>query len=520
MHLRLTSSRRDRKVSLFDVDAGKLRHGSLRRLKVTTPIVTFAIAFRRSILIDLAGPRTMISLNRIRFLTAIALVSLTGTLAVSSATADVWTVPDISDIGALAVDLDPVTPGLIALQWNRVVHISVSAEFTVLAGDIDPGFAEGIGSQARFDQPESIAVARDGSIIIADTKNNRIRKLDRKTRQVTTLAGSEPGFADGKADKARFHEPTGIAIDSSQNIIIADRGNSRIRKLAPNGNVETIAAEVPVVDEQSLPDGQRRSVKLNGLRSIAIDRDGMIFITDSLRDQILKLNRVTGDISAVAGSTRGFVDGKGSEAKFHTPMGIAIASDGSVLISDWGNSMIRRLDPKTGDVTRFAGNGVPGTTDGEQRLEAKFEQPRHIAVWPSGGIFISQAMEHLRFIAPPDSLEKELLKLLSDFNAFGPWPEHKRRREHERSQLEQRCKPSPLQELSRALTMINPTAPNFTNYLELMPKDLRDEMVTLFAINEIDRLRSIMTLRSIRQALNRPRTWADDMAENGWRAFG
>src|SRR2546428_1071351 len=110
-----------------------------------------------------------------------------------------------------------------------------------VAGDGTAGFADGAGSSARFDNPQGVAVDASGMIYVADTGNNRIRRIA-VDGPVSTLAGSAtPGFQDGAGAQARFNAPRGLALDNQGNAYVADSGNSSVRAITPSGNVSTVA---------------------------------------------------------------------------------------------------------------------------------------------------------------------------------------------------------------------------------------------------------------------------------------
>lgn len=111
---------------------------------------------------------------------------------------------------------------------------------TTVAGISSPGYADGQGVTARFNAPLGIAIDAAGDIIVADFRNARVRRVT-PDGKVTTIAGGASGFANGPGDLARFFGPAGVAVDSAGNIIVADYGNHRIRRIDPNRNVTTIA---------------------------------------------------------------------------------------------------------------------------------------------------------------------------------------------------------------------------------------------------------------------------------------
>ncbi len=207
---------------------------------------------------------------------------------------------------------------------NAVRRVTRDGEVSTLAGNTAPGSRDGPALTAQFNGPIGIAIDRDGRIIVADTYNDRIRAIE-PDGTVRTLAGSEPGFADGAGDSARFKTPCGVFIDSSGNIHVADTGNGAIRLLDPGGHVTT----VPNADSSISP------------ISIVVAPDGNRYISDE-RGRILELS-VAGQLRTLAGSTPGFQNGERSDARFRRPAGLSIAAAGRLIVADAGNALVRLL---------------------------------------------------------------------------------------------------------------------------------------------------------------------------------
>jgi len=236
---------------------------------------------------------------------------------------------------------------------NRIRKIDNERKVTTLAGSGNAGFKDGIGSEADFDGPIGIAIDKRGVVIVADAYNDRIRRITEDGR-VTTIAGSgSPGFSDGDPSTARLNTPSGVAIDDAGNIFVADTGNSSIRKITPQGEVSTIVRNRQDVDGNSL--------SLRHPVGIAITHDGFLFVTHD--HGVLKITP-DGVASAYAGGAMGFADGLGSRARFNGPAGIAIDREGHLLVADTHNYLIREIAPEAGP--------VQPTTSGEPSL---FIQP-------------------------------------------------------------------------------------------------------------------------------------------------
>lgn len=126
---------------------------------------------------------------------------------------------------------------------HSIRKVTRSGAVSTLAGTVQPGFVDGVGADARFNEPVGIALDAHGTIFIADNQNHCLRQLKPGDRTVSTVAGDgERGFADGQGAAARFNDPCGIAIDAHGHIIVADLGNDCIRKvMSAEGRVTTVA---------------------------------------------------------------------------------------------------------------------------------------------------------------------------------------------------------------------------------------------------------------------------------------
>jgi DNA-binding beta-propeller fold protein YncE len=272
---------------------------------------------------------------------------------------------------------------------TRPVTLTVS-QFGVQTVAGQPGVrgtADGIGALALFSNPMGIAVDRAGNAYIADTGNHVIRKVS-PAGLVSTLAGlaGVPGTADGVGEQARFDMPVGIAVDSAGVVYVVDEYDSTVRRITPDGAVTTLqtgSAQVANTAETAPNPG------LNHPSGIAVDYSGNIYIADTGNNTIRKI-APDGSLSTLAGANGapGSADGQGAAARFNGPFGIAVDLDGNVYVADQGNSTIRKI-AVDGMVTTIAGiAGDAGSTNGIGTM-AQFSFPAEVAVDDAGNLYVA-----------------------------------------------------------------------------------------------------------------------------------
>ena len=285
-------------------------------------------------------------------------------------------------IALLILILPTTTAVLIYLAIGKIppTNREATGRVTTIAGSGSPGVEDGAALSASFSDPFGVAVDRRGNVIVADGgQSNRIRRVT-VDGKVATIAGSSEGFADGNALQAKFNTPSGIAIDGGGNIVIADTANNRIRKLSTDGTkVSTIAGSGVV----GFKDGSPGEAQFDGPIGVAVDRQGSILVADAYNDSIRKIAK-DGAVTTVAGTgLPGLGDGQATAATFDTPCGVAVDKDGNIFVADTGNHAVRRISAQ-GEVTTLAG-GADGTQAGEVRLN----RPVGISVTHDGFLFIS-----------------------------------------------------------------------------------------------------------------------------------
>ena len=276
----------------------------------------------------------------------------------------------------------------------RQIVISTGAVTTLagLAGVI--GSTDSTGSAARFFQPYSLTADGAGNLYVADTINCTIRKIVIATGVVTTLAGTAGmcSSTDSTGTSARLYYPEGVALDGAGNLIIADAGNTEIRKLVLSTTVvTTIAGAAGMVGST---DGTGATARFGNPTGVTADSAGNIYTADTTNNTIRKIILSTGAVTTLAGTigVGNSTDGAGAVARFFQPHGAAADSAGNVYITDTTNCTIRKISAGTGTVSRIAGTvRLPGSADGIDTV-AGFNQPQGMTADGAGNLYIADTM--------------------------------------------------------------------------------------------------------------------------------
>lgn len=210
---------------------------------------------------------------------------------------------------------------LIADTGNHAVRVLRDGQLSTLAGNGQPGQGDGPATQARFDAPMAVAVAVDGRVYVADTFNDRIALIGTDGQVRTLAGGSGPGLADGQGRAAQFDTPTAVVLDGQGVLWVADLGNDAIRKVHPDGRVETV-----------LGGGEQR--QLWQPQALAITDDGVLYIGERLTGRVLQRS-VQGHLSTVFGTD--------ASARLSRPAALALTPEGGLLVSDAGGMRLHWL---------------------------------------------------------------------------------------------------------------------------------------------------------------------------------
>lgn len=224
-----------------------------------------------------------------------------------------------------------------------------------------------------FGDPGDVSAGPQGRIFVADGENHRIALISSDEEELSTLAGTgQPGSRNGPLASAQFTRPEGVAARNDGGLFVADTGNHLIREIA-NGQVSTAAGS----GKSGFDDGDaKREASFRFPQSIAVTRDGMLYIADTGNHAIRRL--FEGRVETIAGTGEpGFAEGQPRHAQFQSPGGIAVSDDGTIYVADTGNQRVRII--KDGTVSTFAGVGLPGYRDGPAPLAA-FSMPTDVAI--------------------------------------------------------------------------------------------------------------------------------------------
>ena len=293
---------------------------------------------------------------------------------------------------------------------HRVRRVSADGTITTIAGTGGAGFSGdgGPATSAMLNFPTGVAVDTSGNVYIADFNNNRVRRLDTAGTIQTLAGGDQAGFSgdNGPATNALLNRVYAVAIDNRGNILIADLDNYRVRKIAADGTITTAAGNGS--SRFSGDGGPAVFAALDGPQGVSTDAAGNLYIADTVNNRIRKI-AAGGGISTIAGSgTAGFCGDGGTalNACVNLPIG-SIASDGAsnLYFADRDGNRVRRISPD-GTISTIAGNGQPGFSgDGGPAILASLLAPTDIAIDSAGNLYIADGGNNrVRMVSPDGTI--------------------------------------------------------------------------------------------------------------------
>jgi sugar lactone lactonase YvrE len=294
--------------------------------------------------------------------------------------------------GPITVDANGTVYASTTFDTSAILRMGTDGNFTILAGGsfpAPPGFADGLGANARFNfvkDAAGLATGSDGTIYVADIGNHAIRKVS-PAGVVTTLAGSPAnrGSTDGPLASAQFSEPSALTVDGSGNVYVIDQAKTVVRKISQGGVVTTLAGAPGAMGAVN---GQGAAARFGSLSAIAADKSGNVFVADNTNSTIRQIKQ-DGAVTTLAGvlPQQGAVDGTGASARFSNPNNLVIDNAGNIYVADTGNKTIRKIDAQ-GIVTTLAGKaGVSGSQDGVG-VSATFADPIGLAIDAQSTLYV------------------------------------------------------------------------------------------------------------------------------------
>lgn len=285
----------------------------------------------------------------------------------------------------------------VADYWNNQIRkITPAGIVSILAGTGNLGAINGLGKLASFNGPSGVAVDGNGNVYVADSGNNLIRKIA-PDGTVSTLAGTvvAPDTSNTVTSRPLFSGPSGVAVDASGNVYVADAGNNRVCMITPAGVTSTLAGN----GNAGFNNGAGSSATFNNPTGVALDASGNVYVADLLNNMIRKITP-DGTTSVLAGDGEiGSKDGLDTAARFYFPTSLTVDASGNIYVTDAVNNLIREVTP-AGLVSTLAGSGKADSENGIGTA-ASFNDPTGITIDGSGNLYVADANNDLiRKISP------------------------------------------------------------------------------------------------------------------------
>jgi sugar lactone lactonase YvrE len=284
---------------------------------------------------------------------------------------------------------------------QRIRKVTPDGVIHTVAGSGQKGYSGdgGPALQATFNLPHELRFDAAGDLYIVDMTNHAVRKVAMKSGIITTIAGNgQPGYSGdgGPAAKAQFKQPHSIQFGPDGSLFVCDIGNHVIRKIdMKSGNISTFAG---TGKPGPTPDGAAiEGTSLKGPRSLDFDKTGNLWLCTREGNQVFKFDLAAGKIHHIAGNGKKGLDGNGGPAKDATlsgPKGITIDAEGNAWLADCESHTIRMVEAKTGLIHLIAGNGQKGNGGDGDPLKCEMARPHGVYADADGGIYIGDSEAH------------------------------------------------------------------------------------------------------------------------------
>lgn len=295
-----------------------------------------------------------------------------------------------------------------ALYWCELANHVVrrldlkSGSISTIAGTGGvEGYAgdDGPAIKAKLSSPHELRFDRAGNIVVADSFNNVIRRVDMKSGLITTVAGTgKAAFSGdgGPAVKAELNNTISVALDPAENLLICDINNHRIRKV--DHATKLISTWAGTGEKKPTPDGAPLAGSpLFGPRTLAVADNGDVIIVLREGHAVYRYDAKSQTLKHVAGTGKGGYSGDGGDAKLaevNGPKGVALAPNGDIYLADTQNHAIRVISAKTGKITSLVGNGQPGDGPDGDPAKCQLHHPHGIYVAKDGTAYIGDSSNH------------------------------------------------------------------------------------------------------------------------------